>query len=141
MKVEIEGVTYEDQGTGTFFRVETDGKLRGLIDAARVQQVRMRVTYGNRETGSTVLQKTGFIGRSDGKMKMPLIVGSYRHDKGYPLLDHMIVKMEPAVKKIREQRQDWTWVDEKFFVEASLRAEKIKLEFEEQLLQAALKET
>ena len=67
-----------------------------LLEASRQNRTRLRVFYGDTDTGRDWLEENdvcGTIGRSTGLIKIPLFIKNSRSSGGGALLDHCIVKI------------------------------------------------
>lgn len=81
---------------GTTYNDKTPIELAELLEDARITRSRVRIWYGDTETGRDWLEEndiTGRVGRSTGTEKIPLIVNNSRSMGGPGLLDHCIVKL------------------------------------------------
>lgn len=86
--MEINGTTYND---------ETPRAVVNALERAQRERFRVRVWYGNTDTGRAWAEEhdvTGYIGRSTGRVKIPLIVHNTRSMGGPGLLDHCIVRID-----------------------------------------------
>lgn len=93
---------------GTAYDRRTNGDLVLKLDRIRQFGSRVRVTYGNPLTGviwgvderhPNGDQECGYIGRSMGRVKIPLLIPNARSTGGGGLLDHCIVRLEYSNKK------------------------------------------
>ena len=93
---------------GTSFHMETDNAvIQVLCDALDTRghgrsSRRLRLYYGDVETGrdwEEVYEVTGYIGRSTGRIKIPLLIHNTRSFGGGAILDHCIVKIEHSNKR------------------------------------------
>jgi hypothetical protein len=85
--MEINGTTYNDN---------TPAALIDVLERARFTRSRVRVFYGNVATGRDYCEEydtTGYICRSTGTVKIPLLVNNRRSMGGPAILDHCIVKI------------------------------------------------
>jgi hypothetical protein len=81
---------------GTTYNNNTALDLAELLERARFTRSRVRVFYGDTATGRDWREEydtTGYIGRSTGTAKIPLIVHNERAMGGPALLDNCIVKV------------------------------------------------
>lgn len=81
---------------GTSYHDDTPEKVIDALEYARVSQQRVRIFYGDAETGRDWLEEwdvTGYIGRSYGPRHIPLLIHSNRSHGGGALLDHCILKV------------------------------------------------
>lgn len=98
---------------GTWFHAATDDEVAIRLEVARVNGDRIRVYYGDKETGRSWLDEwhmIGTIGRSCGEIKIPLIIASTRSMGGPGLLEHCIV----AIQDVKTKR--WLYRHPLFFV-------------------------
>lgn len=92
---EINGKTYKITN-GTFYNVNTNDEVIRVLENSRMNNKRIRIFYGNTETGKDwmeVYDTIGTIGRSCGAIKIPLLIKSSRSYSGGAILDHCIVKI------------------------------------------------
>jgi hypothetical protein len=81
---------------GTYYDARTPIAVIKILEAARVSGWRLRLHYGNPETGKDSLDEwglTGTIGRSMGPIRIPLMIASSRSHGGPGLLESSIVKI------------------------------------------------
>jgi len=67
-----------------------------LAQYAGRRDVRLRLYYGDAETGRCWMEEhdtIGYIGRSTGQIKIPLLIKTSRSWGGSPILDHCIIKI------------------------------------------------
>lgn len=79
----------------TWFHPETPEKVRKVIEKYRKSGDKLRIYYGDVETGRDWLDEfeiIGFVGRSSGLMKIPLLMDDGIGGSG--MLEHCIVKMQ-----------------------------------------------
>lgn len=86
----------------TTYHKETPDKVVEIIEEARlsVRTIRLRFCFGDPETGrdwKEIYDTTGYIGRSTGSIKIPLLIKKTTSSGGGGLLDHCIVKIEKRV--------------------------------------------
>ena len=84
---------------GTTYNDKTPKKVVQVLEDARKIGTRLRLFYGDTETGRAWLEEhdvTGRIGRSTGQIKIPLLIHNRRSMGGPGLLDHCIVKIATA---------------------------------------------
>lgn len=90
-------ITYKIVG-GTAFHIDTPDRVVDILTAAiqaRLQR-RFRLFLGDPETGRDWGEEhdaIGYIGRSMGRIKIPLLIHNQRSYGGPGLLDHRIVKI------------------------------------------------
>lgn len=80
---------------GTWFDPETHPEVRRQLELARNGKYRLRLEYGDRETGQAWDDRpnNGTISRSMGPMKVPLLIKSTRSYGGEAILTACIVKI------------------------------------------------
>jgi hypothetical protein len=81
---------------GTSYDERTNSKVIEVLERVRAQRIRIRVYYGDIITGRSWLEEHdifGYVGRSNGNSKIPLLVFNNRSYGGGALLDHCIVKI------------------------------------------------
>lgn len=98
--IEAFGKTYRVSETGTYYHVNTPEAVISELEKARAFGRRIRVFYGYTETEADGEPGTswdeendvvGYVGRSTGSVKVPLLVYNKRSTGGGALLDHCIV--------------------------------------------------
>jgi hypothetical protein len=86
---------------GTHYKSETPDAVISILEQARTSRWRLRMHYGDRETGRAWGDvTTGYIGRSTGPVKIPLAIRDSRCLGGSGILDHCIIRIEHANKKL-----------------------------------------
>jgi hypothetical protein len=79
---------------GTTYHKETDVLVANALDHARENRLRIRVWYGkDGKSWNEEKDVCGYVGRSTGEVKIPLLVNNSRSLGGPALLDHCIVKI------------------------------------------------
>lgn len=87
---------------GTYYHEETPDNLIRVLDYCRQNNIRVTVDYGDTKTKKSwneTYDITGYIGRSTGKIKIPLLVYNSRSFGGSSLLDNCILSIKYANKK------------------------------------------
>lgn len=87
---------------GTAYHVETPDVIIKILEDARQsnRHIRLRFCYGDTETGrdwGETCDTAGYIGRSTGSIKIPLLIRKVTSYGGGGLLDHCIVRIEKKV--------------------------------------------
>lgn len=87
---------------GTAYHFDTPDVIVNIIEEARQsnRSIRLRFCFGDVETGrdwEEVNDTTGYIGRSTGSIKIPLLIKKVTSFGGGGLLDHCIVRIEKKV--------------------------------------------
>ncbi len=83
----------------TAYHAETSWQIVAILEIARKNSIRLKICFGDTETGKDWQESfhtTGYIGRSTGTIKIPLLVHNSRSLGGPPLLDHCIVKIQES---------------------------------------------
>lgn len=97
---------------GTSYHDKTPDKVIEVLENARTKRIRIQVDYGytdlneklsdtrqNGQSWGEVNDITGYVGRSTGSQKIPLLVHNSRSLGGGALLDHCIVKIVTTKNK------------------------------------------
>lgn len=85
--------------SGTYYDVRTPIKVIKVLENARQNRTRLHVSLGDSESGKDWLEENdvhGFIGRSTGSIKIPLLVHNRKSHGGPGLLDHCIVRIRTS---------------------------------------------
>lgn len=83
---------------GTWFDYDTPTKVRNILEHYRAEGGRLRLFYGDRNTGRDWLEENdmmGRISRSTGKLQIPLLIAEGEHG-GPGILDSCIVRLLDA---------------------------------------------
>ena len=89
--------TYKITDSGTAYHIDTPEKVVSVLETARINQTRVKIYYGDKETGRDWHEEhdtTGRISRSTGTVKIPLIIHNNKSIGGPSILDHRIVKIK-----------------------------------------------
>lgn len=81
----------------TSFNPETPEKVKQVLELARENGLRVRLWYGDTETGKgwdEELDIIGYIGRSTGQEKIPIILYDRKSIGGPGILTHCIVRID-----------------------------------------------
>ena len=81
---------------GTSYDINTDKKIVSILDDAIINRKRLKLDYGNTETGENwneCYDIIGRIGRSTGTIKIPLLILTSRSYGGGAILDSSIIKI------------------------------------------------
>ena len=87
------------QVNGTFYDERTPGEVIRVLESARQNRIRLHISLGNTETGRDWLEEFethGYIGRSMGPVKVPLLIANRRSLGGGAILDHCVVRIRTA---------------------------------------------
>jgi hypothetical protein len=97
---------------GTFYHEETNKAVIDALEFARSEKIRLRIYLGDTATGKVWNEEHdifGYIGRSTGNIKIPLLIASKRSYGGGAILDHSIIKIkESKGKNILYQHPNFT---------------------------------
>lgn len=88
------------QFNGTSYHDETPDDVIRVLESARQNRVRLHISYGDRATGRDWLEEfetQGYVGRSTGPVKVPLLLPNRRSTGGGAILTHCIVRIRSAV--------------------------------------------
>lgn len=89
---------------GIFYKLETPDDLISVLNNCYKNDIRIIVDYGDTKTGKSwgeVCDIIGYIGRSTGEIKIPLLVYNNRCFGGGALLDNHII----GIKTTKGKRQ------------------------------------
>lgn len=81
---------------GTSYNEKTPQEVINVLEEARASQTRVKLYYGNLETGKNWNEEhdtVGYIGRSIGTIKIPLLIYNRRSCGGGPVLTDCILKI------------------------------------------------
>ena len=84
---------------GTTYHDDTDPKIVEVLERCRTRCYRIRVFYGDTSTGKSWEEEydtIGYVERSGGNVKIPLLVNNARSMGGSGILDNRIVKITMA---------------------------------------------
>jgi len=87
---------------GTYYHKDTSDRIINALEDAMKNNTRITVDYGDVKTGKSWEEDhniTGYVGRSTGKFKIPLLIHNSRSMGGVSLLDHYILSIRHANKK------------------------------------------
>jgi len=96
---------------GTFYNSNTSDKVIEVLEAAKVTRTRIKVDYGfdNGSSWGETNDITGYVGRSTGSEKIPLLVYNRSSLGGGALLSHCIVKIVTTRgKKVLYQHETYS---------------------------------
>lgn len=97
---------------GTSYNSETPIELVNVLESCRTKRTRIVVDYGNTNTGESwneVFGTMGYVGRSTGNIKIPLLVYNSKSLGGSAILDSCILSVkESRGKKILYQLKTLT---------------------------------
>lgn len=81
---------------GTAYHKDTPEEVISWLETSRERKQRIRIFYGDKETGGDWKEEydtMGYIGRSTGRIKIPILLHNSRSTGGTAVLDHCIVKI------------------------------------------------
>jgi hypothetical protein len=84
---------------GTTYHEETPDEVIRVLENARQNRTRLHISLGDQQTGRDWLEEFethGYVGRSMGPIKVPLIVANRRSLGGGSILDHCIVRIRTS---------------------------------------------
>ena len=84
------------QVNGIYYHLDTHDAVVKALESARSCRSRVRLYYGDTETGRDWLEENdveGYIGNSVGPLKVPLLIHNRRSHGGGALLDQCIIKV------------------------------------------------
>lgn len=84
---------------GTSYHDETPDEVIRVLESARQNRTRLHISLGDQQTGRDWLEEFethGYVGRSMGPMKVPLLVSNTRSLGGGAILDHCIVRIRTS---------------------------------------------
>lgn len=84
---------------GTYYHAETEDKICKILENARQSRKRLKIYFGDAKTGRDWNEEhdtIGYIGRSTGTIKIPLLIYNNRSLGGGAILDHCIVKIKES---------------------------------------------
>lgn len=84
---------------GTSWHTTTPDEVIAVLETARQNHTRLHISFGDAETGKDWLEEClsyGYIGRSTGTNKIPLLVHNRSSMGGGALLDHCIVRIRTS---------------------------------------------
>ena len=84
---------------GTSYHLKTSQSVIDVLERVRYRGERIRVYHGDIETGKCWNEEHdifGYIGRSTGTNKIPLLIANKRSNGGGGLLDHCIIKIKES---------------------------------------------
>lgn len=93
---------------GTSYNQDTNDKVIEVLENARLNRVRIQVDYGhkNGQSWGEINDITGYVGRSTGTQKIPLLIHNTRSLGGGALLTNCIVKIVTSKgKKVLYQHE------------------------------------
>jgi hypothetical protein len=95
-KIGDKDTVYKVSESGTYYSIETPDEVIGVLESIRGTSQRVKIYLGDRNTGRDWIEedaKTGKIGRSTGRIKIPILIRTINSDGGGAILDDCIVKI------------------------------------------------
>lgn len=84
---------------GTFYDIRTSDDVIRVLESARQNPTRLHISLGDTGSGRDWLEEFethGYIGRSMGPVKVPLLIANGRSLGGGAILDHCIVRIRTS---------------------------------------------
>lgn len=100
---DLRGKEYKQTANGTCYHIETSDEVINVLENAIATNERIRVFYGDKETGRDWCEEydtIGTIGRSTGSIKIPLLIKRIDSTGGGSLLTHCIVKVTQNKREV-----------------------------------------
>lgn len=95
-------IKYKETESGTFYKENIPDELVELLEKLREDKTRVVVDYGDIKTGRSWGEENdiqGYIGRSTGRIKIPLLIYNSRSLGGGSLLDDCIIGIKTTKGK------------------------------------------
>lgn len=98
------GKEYKQTESGTCYHIDTPEQVINILENALSshRERRLKFHYGDAKTGRDWNEEhgtTGYIGRSTGSIKIPLLIATSRSSGGGGILDHCILKISDTKTK------------------------------------------
>jgi hypothetical protein len=97
---------------GTSYDARTSDEVVRVLEEARKNRTRIIVDYGDTETGQSWREEfdvTGYVGRSTGSIRIPLLIYNSRSSGGGGILDSSIVKITTSSgKRVLYSHENYT---------------------------------
>lgn len=87
---------------GTSYRSDTPDEVIRVLENARISNTRIVLDYGDTKTGHSwgdVYDVTGYVGRSRGISKIPILLYNNRSIGGVAILDNCIIGIRESKGK------------------------------------------
>lgn len=84
---------------GTYYDIDTPESVIQVLENARLTNRRIRVFLGDKTTGrdwNEEFQTVGYVARSSGPVKVPILLANARSDGGSPISTDSIVRLETS---------------------------------------------
>lgn len=85
---------------GTSYDLRTPNEIVRVLEQARLNRTRLHISLGDTDNGRDWLEENdiiGYVGRSMGPIKVPLLIANRRSLGGGAILDHCIVRIRLSV--------------------------------------------
>ncbi len=85
---------------GTSYDIRTPNEIVRVLEQARLNRTRLHISFGDTITGRDWLEENdviGYVGRSMGPIKVPLLIANRCSRGGGAILDHCIVRIRTSV--------------------------------------------
>jgi len=84
---------------GTSYNEETTGKVIQVLERCRQNRIRIIIDYGDTKTGKSwgeTFDTTGYVGRSSGPVKVPILLHNSKSSGGGAILDSCIIGIKTS---------------------------------------------
>jgi hypothetical protein len=85
---------------GTYYHMSTLPEVISILEHSRQTRTRIVIEYGNINTGEAWKDATpnrGFVGRTLGPVKIPILIRTSRSWGGEGILDHCIIEIRKSL--------------------------------------------
>ena len=96
---------YQELESGTCYHLDTPEDVIKRLEDARINRYRLRLFFGDTKAGRDWGEENdtmGRVGRSTGRIKVPLLLRTRRSSGGGAILDHCIVKIMRGRRTVYE---------------------------------------
>lgn len=86
----------------TYYHADTNADVLEVLESCRINRTRIILDYGDTQTGKSwgeVYDVCGYVGRSTGNKKIPILVFNRRSFGGGAILSHCIVRITTSKGK------------------------------------------
>lgn len=98
-KCTLKGMKTYQTTNGTSYDTRTPDDVIRVLESARTNRTRLHISLGDTETGLDWLEEFeihGYVGRSMGPVKVPLLIANRRSHGGGAILGHCIVRIRES---------------------------------------------
>ena len=84
---------------GTAYHIDTSNEVIEVLERCRLNNIRIVLDYGDTETGKSWEEDcdvVGRVGRSNGSIKIPILLRNSRSTGGCHILDHCIIGIKES---------------------------------------------